>query len=63
VIERSKVIMNQLEMEDEIAERLHAPLKKEEPEIEKKIEQREEEQKEQAKKIEESNAKLNHFFG
>jgi len=64
VIERSKVIMNQLEMEDEIAERIHAPLKKEEPDIEKKIEQREmqTEKREEAKETEEANAKLNHFF-
>ncbi|MBW3012866.1 DNA mismatch repair protein MutS [Candidatus Woesearchaeota archaeon] len=61
VIERSKKIMNQLEMDDEIAEKIHAPLKKEEPEIGKKIEQVE--QKEQAEKQEETNAKLNHFFG
>ncbi|MBW2994807.1 DNA mismatch repair protein MutS, partial [Candidatus Woesearchaeota archaeon] len=43
VIEKSKKIMNQLEMEDEIAERIHKPLKKQkEPEFEEKKEKKKE---------------------
>ncbi|MBD3259241.1 DNA mismatch repair protein MutS [Candidatus Woesearchaeota archaeon] len=65
VIERSRKIMNQLEMDDEITERIHAPLKKEEPEIDKKLEQSEARQKGETEKEtgEEKNSRLNHFFG
>ncbi|MEA3430418.1 MAG: DNA mismatch repair protein MutS [Nanoarchaeota archaeon] len=42
VIERSKIIMNRLEMEDEIAERVHAEFPKKEPKPEPKIETKDE---------------------
>jgi DNA mismatch repair protein MutS len=54
VIEKSKKIMNQLEMEDEIAERIHKPLKKKkEPEFD---------EDEKTQKKEDSDFTLNKFF-
>ncbi|MCK4670101.1 MAG: DNA mismatch repair protein MutS [Nanoarchaeota archaeon] len=59
VIERSKKIMTQLEMEDEIASRLHAPLKKEEKEPQ--IEDPDEEKEVKDDKEEKKNMRLDFF--
>ncbi|MBW3013982.1 DNA mismatch repair protein MutS [Candidatus Woesearchaeota archaeon] len=62
VIEKSKKVMNQLEMEDEIASRLHAPLKKEkEPDISTEREDKDEKEEKPGDDERKKNMRLDFF--